>query len=611
MQSPRNDPPSRLWVCWREANLAPDPGDCILTFLLPSIEQKLKLRHPGEVLFGREASLAVRKEARRAYLLIAARLAAVPVAEGKTLRQLLASPGQSSRWWYHRVSFKDCEVDPTFDRVIALFTIIKVAEERGIGDLVLVGGPPEFRAVLEQSLRVRALSESSNGFVYLCVRSLASRLAFGLKTAYECWLARRHPAPEKFEVAFSGFWDWSVGTRYFGELPQAIQSGTDLSAGWLAWLDKHAVLPHQQPRPIFLLQSELQPWDLLTSLLNFKPLIALMRIWRRDEFRRGFEVNRLNFFPFFKSALVAGVLDSSIPYGDLVAAATERACRRLRPSVTFSFLEHFPYARAHYEGVKRAGLGTVNYTIQHASYCSEKTFLFLDPELEFRGKEDGCAVPHPHSVLAMGPFPRDLFLECGYDEGRVIVTGSPRYDRISAGDLPEKPVATGNKEVSLLLVGGLAVDPDLEMIDAACEVAKSIPELSIWFRKHPLSPIKQDRVRITHAGLDEDLSSADIILFTYSTVAEEAFLRGRPVWQWLPQGFNASALSEIVPIPRFGSVESLRESILDFRSNPAKYVPDEEARNLVLSRLFYSADGQAAIRIACLVREALKAAATD
>ena len=163
-----------------------------------------------EVLFGREASLAVRKDARRAYLLIAARLAAVPVAEGKTLRQLLASPGQSSRWWYHRVSFKDCEADPTFDRVIALFTIIKVAEERGIGDLVLVGGPPEFRAVLEQSLRVRALSESSNGFVYLCVRSLASRLAFGLKTAYECWLARRHPAPEKFDVAFSGFWGRSI-----------------------------------------------------------------------------------------------------------------------------------------------------------------------------------------------------------------------------------------------------------------------------------------------------------------------------------------------------------------------------------------------------------------
>jgi len=599
--------PRRLWVYWKQPKVTPDPSCLILTFLSPSAEQRLKLQHPGEVLFGREASLTVRKQARDAYLGVAARFAAVPAVKGKTLRELLASPGQSTRWWYHRVSAKDCEADPTFDRIIALFTIAKVAADRGIREIVLVGAPAEFPAALGQKFRVRSLSRRSGGVALACVRALASRVTFGLKTGYQCWLARKYQPTGKFDIVFSGFWNWSVGIdpatnaivdRYFCDLPKMIEAESNLSMTWLTWLDC-AQVPRQIS--IFILQSELHLRDLLRSLFDFKAFASLMRIWSQTEFRRAFDADLFNLFPFFKHDLLAGVLDSSIPYGDLVAAATERACRRLQPSVTFSFLEHFPYARAHYEGVKRTGFGTVNYAIQHASYCSEKTFLFLDPELEFRGKPDGCAVPHPHFVLAMGTFPQDLFLECGYDPGQVIVTGSPRYDRIKPCDLLDKPMPSSKKEVSLLLVGGLAIDPDLEMIDAVCEVLKFIPDLKVSFRKHPLSRIKQQRVRMTHAALDEDLNNADIILFTYSTVGEEAFLRGRPVWQWLPQGFNASALSEIASIPRFGSVKSLRDAILSYRSDPAKYIPDESARNLVLSRLFYRADGQAALRIASIV----------
>lgn len=201
----------------------------------------------------------------------------------------------------------------------------------------------------------------------------------------------------------------------------------------------------------------------------------------------------------------------------------------------------------------------------------------------------------------MGPFPRGLFLQCGYDPSQVMVTGSPRYDRIKSPGLLNTTMRTSKGRISLLLVGGLAVDLDLEMIDAACEVLKFIPELNVSFRKHPLSHSKQERVRTTDAGLDEDLKNADVILFTYSTVAEEAFMRGLPVWQWLPQGFNGSAVSEITSIPRLGSVESLRDALLSYQAQPTKYIPDEATRNLVLAELFHRADGQAAVRIANIV----------
>jgi len=626
----------RLLVLWREPSTPPGPTDVILSFLLPSIEEQLKRRHSGEIILGREASLAVRKQARQAYLSIAAGLAAVPAANGKSLRRMLARPDQASRWWYHLLSFKDSEVDPTFERIITLFTIVEVARARGIRDIVLVGGPVDISLVLEQTFRVRSLSTSRQTLTVSCAKSLALRLAFGASAAYICWLTRIYRAPpsaKRIDVAFSGFWSWSVGIdeangtvvdSYYGDLPKALASKKDVSVGWLAWLDKspptgrkyglaYAARSAQGQRSVFVLQSTLGYRDVLRAIVDFSPLMAVAKFWKRSEFRRAFQTDGLNLFPLFKRVLLSSALDASIPLGDLVAIATERACRRLQPVGTFSFLEHYPYARAHYEGVKRANPATINYAVQHARYSSEKTFLFFDPEVEFRGQPDGCSVPHPDYVLAMGAYSRELFLECGYPPDRVVVTGSPRYERVRTGAPSAREAAESGKRIRLLLVGGVAVTPDLEMIDASCDVAKAIPELMVSFRKHPLSPIERSahwdryrkQVRVTASSLDHDLDNADIVLFNYSTVAEDAFLQGRPVWQWLSLSVNGSALSEVTTIPCFWSVQSLREAIARFRADPSQYASDESTRDWVLTRLFHKVDGQSASRAASFAGNAL------
>ncbi len=609
MGSPQ--PSSRLWVCWQETGISPNPTDSVLTFLLPSAEQRLKAEHSGEVLFGREASLPVRKAARTAYLAIIARLAAVPISNGKTLRQLMASPGRASRWWYHPVSFKGCETDPTFDRIIALFTIVRIARDRGIRDLVLVGGPEEITEILKETFNVRAVSESRSRLLFLC-RALISRLAFGVAAMRVHRLTRRKVRSSKFDVVFMGFWPWSVGSSehgsiadaYFRDLPSAIKTTTSLSIGWFAWLDelpmvrqhtslRKAVRLANEQESVFILQSALNFSDLIKAIFDLKPLTALIGVWNRSEFRRAFNAQELNLMPLFKQPLIGGALNYSIPYGELVQVATTRAAQKYRVQAAYSFLEHFVHARAHYQGIKEGSAGAANYMVQHASYCSEKTFLFLDPELEFTGKPDGYAVPHADKVFAMGDLARELFLQCGYRADQVVVTGSPRYDRIKADDLPRT-----SSGISLLLIGGIAPGPDLEMIDAACEATRSLPGVSVAFRKHPLSRIEDRRIRMTEGSLDEDLKNADIVLFTYSTVAEEAFLRGRAVWQWLPQGFNGSALAEVIRIPQFGSVESLTEALSRYRSDPASFAPDANSRQIILSKLFCAVDGQAANRIA-------------
>jgi hypothetical protein len=247
--------------------------------------------------------------------------------------------------------------------------------------------------------------------------------------------------------------------------------------------------------------------------------------------------------------------------------------------------------------------------MQHASYNHEKTFLFLDPALEFRGEPDGCPVPHPDYVCAMGTLGQELFEECGYPPDRVLLTGSTRYEHVRAQNSWTKE-ATGIRDaagvIRLLLVPALQVDLELAMVEAVWTAVREMTGIKLYLRNHPFARMDrqpgfapyQDHVEVSQASLEADLERADLVIFTYSTVAEEAFLGGMPVWQWLPEGFNGSALAEVVAIPQFGSVAHLRAALRQYQTNPRAFLPTPESRQQVFERLFSPGNGKAASRMA-------------
>jgi hypothetical protein len=116
----------------------------------------------------------------------------------------------------------------------------------------------------------------------------------------------------------------------------------------------------------------------------------------------------------------------------------------------------------------------------------------------------------------------------------------------------------------------------------------------LYLRNHPFSRLDdlpefsryRDRIELTQGTLEENLDAADLILFTYSTVAEEALLRGKPVWQWLTLGYNGSALAAINGAPQFRSVAGFRRGLQEFLANGNAFLPSEEKRREVFQDLF-------------------------
>ena len=624
--------PDVLWICWEKPGAFLSGNEPILSFLSPAPEEELQRQYGDRVMVGRAAFMAVRAKAREQYLNLVARLGTFTWGNGLTWRQVLARPGEASRWWYHPVAFKDPESDATFQWFLQVLTIQTAAKRLGVKDLVLVGAPWEVAAVLRSAFSVKEKRpRRASGYWWLWGRGLASRLTFGWKVMRQWRAVRRLTQLQNqgFDVVVSGFWDWSVKwderthaltDRYFKRLPDELRR-QGVSLGWFAWLDlqaepgqprrrRHDVLaPLESSSQVVILQSFLRPGEILRALADLTPLVTFLKLRGRPRFKESFKEEGADYAPLFFQKLFSGFLDSSLPRCDLVALATQRAAQRHRPKVLLSFLEHFPYSRAQYEGVRRAGGGTSCWAMQHASYSHEKTFLFLHPALEFRGEPDGCAVPHPDYACAMGTLGQELFLKCGYPQDRVLLTGSTRYDHVRAqNSWTQEPTGMGDAAgvIRLLLVPSLDVDLELAMVEAVWTAVREMTGIKVYLRNHPFvrmdrhagfAPYK-DHIEVSQGSLEADLDRADLVIFTYSTVAEEAFLRGKPVWQWLPEGFNGSALAEVVTIPQFGSVDHLREALRQYQTNPRPFLPNPESRQQVFERLFYPGDGKAASRIA-------------
>lgn len=621
---------ARLWACWRPPNARPASGDIVLSFLHPADEAALA---GVELINAREASSTVRARARQLYLSISARIGAERGSDGKTLREATGQPDAPiSPWWYHPSSFRDCEADPAFSWIIAALTIQHTQRQRNCQELVLCGAPEEIWLAFQRAPAAERLRARAKPAVWWA-RALASRLRLALFTLRDIARCRRVALwPGRLDVLFVGFWDWSVtpqpsgalADRYVKALPDRL-AAQGLKSGWLCWLDpdgdpstagrpiKTVLAPLAGRDDVILLQSLLGPGDVAVEVLDRRPLAAYLRRRGDPAFRKIFRQEGLDLFPLFEERLLRGFLDGCLPRCGLARRAAERAGARWAPKALFSFLEHNPYAKAVVTGLRRGAPGSSCLAMQHASLCAEKTFFFLDPALDFRGEPDGKAAPCPDFLFVMGSLAREHLRSCGYPEERLPLTGSARFDHVrEPAPVPPRPSA---RPLKVLAVSTLDTSADIDMVEALCGASAGRNDIELCVRDHPFSRIADaprfaplaGKIAVSSRTLRQDLDWADLVLYTYSTVAEEAFVEGKPVWQWLPLGYNASALAEAAGIPQFGDIPRLAEALSEFARNPAPWTPDLEKRRQVCERLFFKADGGSALRIAEAIAAALSA----
>jgi surface carbohydrate biosynthesis protein (TIGR04326 family) len=609
---------SELWICFEAPAEPPPPRALALSFLRADDEEGMEQRWGAQYVSGRILAQEVRQDARRHYLDLIARIGATPV-QGQTFRQALQGRGGYSRWWFLKTSEKDCvwDGDVVYTTIIRLLCVKRVADKHGITQARLIGGSREFAGALATSFDLVSGSHDARRASGMPPAEFLRAIGVGLLSRLACmvfhlrlwWMLGRMPShvPEDLDVLFQAHVDWSLAPgpdgrlqdRYFADVPGTLEA-KGMRVGWLAWCEPDpairrrrmreviaAVLPH---RSVILLERYLHPHDIVALIWNMSYLTEFLRFSRQRAFRDLFRIEGFDLFPLLRSQMLPLFSGSSVGRWELLALATERACRRVRPTVLLTFLELFLHARALYAGARRGAPAVKLWAAQHASYSSDKTFGSVRPDLELQGEPDGCAVPAPDGIFTMGELARRLWLGAGFSGEQVPITGGLRYQTIR---VEQRPKTVNRGPATILLIGGMNEALDVDMCAAVHAAARDLP-VRMRLREHPYYRLSERRsflpfqqaFEISAGTVEEDLQGADLVLFTHSGMAEEAFLKGIPTWQWLWAGFNSSVFVDLHVIPTFTSISELRCALQGFLTDPERYRPQRETQELVMRQCF-------------------------
>ena len=612
-----------LYVLYKPGFKCAGSDAAVLSFMSADDEHRAASRYP-KLFFGRKEMDAVREDVRKSYVDIVSRIAATEY-DGKTLRQALEIADRGNPWWYHPVSEKHVETDTTFNMLLQIFTVLYVADREGIKEIVVYGSSVEIILALRARYRTSGI-KCSSGWKTNFMRAVLARIKY-LFTALRSYngIQRNVLLPESSpDVVFQGFWDWSVqidcksgevNDTYFRSLPDKFKDKM-MECAWFVWLDprsKHGINPKSVPdllhpakgKPgLIFVQKFLKPTDILSVIFDMRALYRYIRYSRSNKFRGLFKEEGCDLWPLFSRKLVYGFCDSALPHYYMLETAYKRAFGFYKPKLSFAFLELCLISRAFNQGAVFGSPVTVRCDMQHASYAREKTFILADSDRELLGKPDKKAMPFPDNFFVMGELCRDILVENGFPSEKIFITGSARYDYfIQKGIASQRVRAHG--PVKVLIVSTINVHLDFEMVRAAFLASDGL-NIKMFLRSHPFVKIEDvpdyrqysKAIISSRASLEDDLNLADIVLFTYSTVAEEAFLRGIPVLRWQASGFNGSVFRDINVVPSAYSVESLKEQFRKFLNDPASFGPEEKIREMILHKCFYRVDGMASCRIA-------------
>jgi surface carbohydrate biosynthesis protein (TIGR04326 family) len=615
---------TEIWVCFAPPREAPSAETLVLSFMLPSAEAEADARWGAQLASGRRLVDEVRARARAEYVGLVARLGTTAGRDGRTVRQALGGPGGYSRWWLLQLTEKDCvwDGDPLYVMILRLMAVQTVVERHRIGRIRLVGAPRLFAAALGEGGMSRG---TAIALLRAAAVGVAARLALAGELLGLWWTERRLPrrAASPRDVLLQGYWDWSVRPdgegglrdRYFTDLPSELRR-RGLSVGWLVSCEtrqepwqhgrrRRDVVAEASAHPeITLLEKYWRPGDIVRSALN------LRYAWRTTRFvlgrgcRTACRVGTSNVHAVVRDLLLRAAWGSTCARLELVATAAARAARELQPRLVLTFMELFLRARAIYAGVSAAGVPRAAlWAAQHGGYSSDKTLGVVDPDVEMRGAPDGCAMPSPDGIFVMGDLSRRIWQATGIAAGRVVPTGGLRYQ---SAQIRAERRAVPKARVSVLLACGMNESAELELCDAAVAACAGLPSVRLLWRNHPIYEFSrrpafrrfQGAIHVTSGSLEEDLESADLVLFTHAGIAEEALLRAIPAWQWRWAGFNTSPFLDVPVIPSFTSVAALRRELEQFVRDPARYRPTAEVQRRVLHECFGADPAGASSRMA-------------
>ncbi len=276
---------------------------------------------------------------------------------------------------------------------------------------------------------------------------------------------------------------------------------------------------------------------------NFENLL------KSNFFEKLFEYRGVNYWNYLSFRFKEMTFEYYFPFWLRLLDAVRNYFSENKPKVVFLLYETRPTSLAIISACKTLGIKTIG--IQHGIIHSHHTFYMHD---QFMSEKHQYGFQLPDKLLLFGDIPKQVLLERGYPEDRLIAFGNPMFfhlDKIKPKNNLEEFVKKYQLPSNCYFV--LFAPPAMriykkartnfnkETLEKLLEIANKRNDFIIIIKPHPddnpqdyQSIIDQkgsDNAKVLQGDLIELILNSDIVISTVSTSIIDAMCMNKPVIQ--------------------------------------------------------------------------------
>jgi UDP-N-acetylglucosamine 2-epimerase len=225
-------------------------------------------------------------------------------------------------------------------------------------------------------------------------------------------------------------------------------------------------------------------------------------------------------------------------------------------------------------------------------------------------------------ISVPGEFIRDLLINCGIDESRVVVTGRPTYDALIRAEesfkkeqICKKFGLDPTRKIVVYATENLLPWETQPLVYALCTIMKKLSDVQFVIKVHPSEPSLSLYERVSKdvgvqclitrdANIYEILFVCDLMITGFSTAALDAMILDKPVVT-----MNFTGLEDPIPFAESGAAigvyrkEETEQAIRDGLYDEAVRERLAKDREKFVFEQAYKKDGKATERIVDLIEQ--------
>ena len=588
-----------------------------------------------EVSFGLKKMHEFAKSERDSYVKFISDWSKKSLKNGKSFLEYSVIDGNFPLWWISFPFHKDTEESPTYTWFCQGKVLSKLLASKKYEKIFLITEHNSALGFFEgiiQHIGIRhylncTLKNKKVKFNFFIKHRVKGFLR-EVRAWYKSYSLASEPTSEKYQadIAWLSLFPcgWSVGKdpledRYYKELPHLLKKELIITQDFIGWYS-HENYSFRKIKSSFdhfqskgyrhrFLQNKLSLIDYIREYFNFNRIFKFLLIFSSAEFKKSFEHSNLNLYPLLKEEFIHGFLNGEIEKNILARKAAAHYSEERQPKIFISFLESYPISKAILDGICSKNVNVKTVAHQHACYNSMKLWLAWTPEDQIKWDENNQlkSLPVFDYYLCQGKLFRNLLLKNGLPPSRCILTGSHRYDHFFSLN-NEKKVKTFQK-INILVASTYEKIDAKALILTTFKGCHDLSNVNIILRPHPNLPLEPIMNELAIKGVSftysqepirDAILNADIIITTYSSVADEAIVMGKKVIIILHQ--NRVCLSTFFDLPHFNRFaftgKELRVKLLETISQLTKDDSRLSEESLqILEASFFSQDSNNSKRI--------------